>query len=101
MIHFPQSIESKFRFVTMAAQRCEQLIRGARPRVETVAEKPTTIALQEVLAGLVDERGAEAPVESPEAGLDLAGPELAKGEEMPTEAMVLSGVAPEAAPPAE
>ena len=57
MIHFPQDLGSKYRFVTLAAQRCDQLIRGAKPRVESRSHKPTTIALEEVLAGVIDLRG--------------------------------------------
>jgi DNA-directed RNA polymerase omega subunit len=56
MIHFPQDLGSKYRFITLAAQRCDQLIRGAKPRVETRSHKPTTIAQEEVLAGLVELR---------------------------------------------
>ncbi|MGD8374551.1 MAG: DNA-directed RNA polymerase subunit omega [Acidobacteriota bacterium] len=59
MIHFPQDMGSKYRFITLAAQRCDQLIRGAKPRVESQARKPTTLALQEVLAGVVQTRSAE------------------------------------------
>lgn len=59
MIHFPQDMGSKYRFITLAAQRCDQLIRGAKPRVESQARKPTTLALQEVLAGVVQARSAE------------------------------------------
>ncbi len=53
MIVIPQNIDSKYQFITLAAQRCNQLMRGARPRLETSAHKPTTIAQEEVLAGLV------------------------------------------------
>jgi len=59
MICIPQHVASKYRFITLAAQRCTQLMRGAKPRLETRSHKPTTIAQEEVLAGLVDERGPE------------------------------------------
>jgi DNA-directed RNA polymerase omega subunit len=55
MIHLPQNMSSKYRFITLAAQRCNQLMRGARPRVETRSKKATTIAQEEVLAGLIGE----------------------------------------------
>ena len=63
MIHLPQNMSSKYRFITLAAQRCNQLMRGARPRVETRSRKATTIAQEEVLAGVILEHRAElAPV---------------------------------------
>ena len=55
MIHLPQNMSSKYRFITLAAQRCNQLMRGARPRVETRSKKATTNAQEEVLAGLIGE----------------------------------------------
>ena len=63
MVHIPQYIDSKYRFITLAAQRCNQLMRGAKPRVETRSHKPTTIAQEEVLAGLVEMRPPEDPME--------------------------------------
>lgn len=48
------SIGNKFEFITVAAERCKQLQRGARPRIETAAIKPATIAQQEVLTGVVE-----------------------------------------------
>ena len=47
------TIGNKFEFITIAAERCKQLQRGARPRVETYAHKPVTVAMQEVLAGTI------------------------------------------------
>ena len=68
MIHLPRDLGSKYRFITLAAQRCDQLIRGAKPRLDTGARKPTTLALQEVIAGVVVERGPEEiAVEPPSA----------------------------------
>lgn len=45
----PERIDSKFRFVLLAAQRAEQMMRGARPRIETHETKPTTISINEIL----------------------------------------------------
>lgn len=45
--------ESEYLFVEVAAQRCLQLMRGARPKVEARARKYTTLAIQEVEAGQV------------------------------------------------
>jgi DNA-directed RNA polymerase subunit omega len=49
----PKDLDSKFRFITVAAQRAKQLQNGAKPRVETRNRKSTRIAMQEVLAGTV------------------------------------------------
>jgi DNA-directed RNA polymerase omega subunit len=46
-------VDSKFRFVLVAAQRAEQLMRGARPKVE-VKGKPTRVAMEEVHGELVE-----------------------------------------------
>ena len=49
----PKSIDSKFRFITVAAQRAKQLQAGAKPRVDTRSRKPTRIAVEETLAETV------------------------------------------------
>ena len=49
----PREVDSKFRFITVAAQRAKQLQNGAKPRVDTRSRKSTRIAMQEVLAGAV------------------------------------------------
>jgi DNA-directed RNA polymerase subunit omega len=46
----PKNVDSKFRFITVAAQRAKQIQNGAKPRVEAKSRKPTRIAMQEVLA---------------------------------------------------
>lgn len=48
------SIDSKYRKILIAAKRCKQIQRGARPRVQIPSAKPTRIALEEVARGLVD-----------------------------------------------
>ena len=48
-----KNVDSKFRFITVAAQRAKQLQAGAKPRVETRSRKPTRIAVEETLAGTV------------------------------------------------
>jgi len=50
----PKNVDSKFRFITVAAQRAKQIQNGAKPRVEARSRKPTRIAMQEVLADAVD-----------------------------------------------
>ena len=67
MIHIPQDIDSKYRFITLAAQRCTQLMRGAKPRLVSRSHKATTIALEELLAGLVEAREGEGPWPEDEA----------------------------------
>jgi DNA-directed RNA polymerase subunit omega len=49
----PKEVDSKFRFITVAAQRAKQLQNGAKPRVEMKSRKPTRVAMQEVLANAV------------------------------------------------
>jgi DNA-directed RNA polymerase subunit omega len=49
----PKDVDSKFRFITVAAQRAKQIQNGAKPRVELKSRKPTRVAMQEVLAGAV------------------------------------------------
>lgn len=46
----PKDVDSKFRFITVAAQRAKQIQNGAKPRVEVKSRKATRIAMQEVLA---------------------------------------------------
>jgi DNA-directed RNA polymerase subunit omega len=49
----PRDVDSKFRFITVAAQRAKQLQNGAKPRVESRSRKPTRVAMHEVLHGTV------------------------------------------------
>jgi len=53
MVELPEGIDSVFRYIVICAQRAEQLIRGARPRLESKHVKPTLVAKDEVDAGLV------------------------------------------------
>jgi DNA-directed RNA polymerase subunit omega len=62
----PRDVDSKFRFITVAAQRAKQIQNGAKPRVETKSRKATRIAMREVLAGAISwEVKAEEPPASP------------------------------------
>jgi len=64
----PRELDSKFRFITVAAQRAQQLQNGAKPRVEARSRKPTRIAMQEVLAEAVSwDMKDEAPKTAPPA----------------------------------
>lgn len=60
-MEIPQSIDSKFRFILVAAKRARQLQAGAKPLVQTPYKKTTKVAVAELSAGLV-------PVEFPERG---------------------------------
>ncbi|HEV8375986.1 MAG TPA: DNA-directed RNA polymerase subunit omega [Candidatus Polarisedimenticolia bacterium] len=71
-----QSVENKFKFISIAAARCQQLQRGARPRVEPRSRKPTTVAQDEVRQGLVVAREPE--VAEPVLGQE---PEMAVSSE--------------------
>ena len=56
-------IESKFRLVHIASRRAEQLMLGARPKVETKHTKYSRIALDEVAGGLVKWQLGRRPAE--------------------------------------
>jgi DNA-directed RNA polymerase subunit omega len=49
----PQGIDSKFRFILVAAKRARQLQAGAKPMVQTPTKKVTKIAQLEVESGFV------------------------------------------------
>lgn len=66
MEHRPERIDSTFRFVLIAAKRAEQLVRGARPKVELATTKPSRIAMREVVDELIDWDYGPAPVPEPE-----------------------------------
>jgi DNA-directed RNA polymerase omega subunit len=60
------TMDSKFRRVLVAASRAEQLMRGARPKVEAGKRKATRIALEEVDNKLVDWGYGPPPLPEPE-----------------------------------
>jgi DNA-directed RNA polymerase omega subunit len=79
--NMPEGVDSKFRLVLLVARRAEQLIRGARPKLETDRPlKPTRLAAAEfeenqVRWGLGAENGVlEAPGEETESE-ELVGEE--------------------------
>lgn len=61
----PAQIDSKFRLVLLAAQRAEQLMRGARAKVEASKRKPTRVAMEEVRSDLVEWGYGPPPQEEP------------------------------------
>jgi DNA-directed RNA polymerase subunit omega len=52
-MELPQNLDSKFRFILVAARRTRQLQAGAKPLMQTSTKRTTRVALQEVSAGLV------------------------------------------------
>jgi DNA-directed RNA polymerase omega subunit len=54
MIKLPDNTMSKYKFVTLAALRAEQLQAGAVPRIDSDTRKATVLAQEEVAAGVVD-----------------------------------------------
>jgi DNA-directed RNA polymerase subunit omega len=52
-MELPQNLDSKFRFILVAARRARQLQAGAKPLVQTASKRMTRVAQQEVGAGLV------------------------------------------------
>jgi DNA-directed RNA polymerase omega subunit len=54
MYKLPEDLDSKYRFVTIASKRAEQLQVGAVPRVPALGRKSTVLAQEEVALGLVE-----------------------------------------------
>jgi len=54
MDRMPERIDSKFRFVLLASERAEQMLRGARPKMEIPDKKATRIAMHEIANDLVE-----------------------------------------------
>ena len=52
-MEIPQNLDSKFRFILVAARRARQLQGGAKPMVQAPSKRSTRVAQQEVGAGLV------------------------------------------------
>lgn len=53
MNDLPEGFDSVFRHIVVVSQRAEQLLSGARPRIDREHAKPTLVALDEVNQGLV------------------------------------------------
>jgi DNA-directed RNA polymerase subunit omega len=52
-MEIPTNLDSKFRFILVAAKRARQLQGGAKALIQTPMRKPTSVAQLEVGAGLV------------------------------------------------
>jgi len=76
MERMPERIDSKFRFVLLAAERAEQMLRGARPKLEIPDKKATRIAMHEIANDLVewDFGPAPEPVIEEEESAEEAAP---------------------------
>lgn len=82
MIQLPDEFDSVFRYIVVVSQRAEQLINGAKARVESRHAKPTLQARDDVEAGAVEWRvltqeeldaQRQAMVEQFRAEIDAAG----------------------------
>jgi DNA-directed RNA polymerase subunit omega len=67
MHRIPERVDSTFRFVLISARRAEQLMRGARPKVDASHGKLTRVALKEVSEDLVDWQYGPPPAPEPAA----------------------------------
>lgn len=54
MERIPERVDSTFRYILVAAKRAEQLMRGARAKVEVANPKAAKIAMREVTENLID-----------------------------------------------
>lgn len=48
------NIDSKYRFIILASKRAKQLLKGARPKIQSRSKNPIRIAQAEVRSGLVE-----------------------------------------------
>ncbi|HUP42293.1 MAG TPA: DNA-directed RNA polymerase subunit omega [Thermoanaerobaculia bacterium] len=83
-----ESMDSKFRYVLLVAQRAEQIMRGARPKFDMGTAKATGVAKEEIDRGLIEWDYGPRPEpeleaigeERAEATPASAAPELAEEE---------------------
>jgi len=62
MDRIPDKIDSRFRYVLLAAERAEQLMRGGSAKIETGEIKPTRVAMNEISSDLIAWDYGPAPV---------------------------------------
>ena len=67
MQNIPDNVDSKFRLVLLAAERAEQLVRGAAARTPVRREKAARTALDEICGDLVEWGYGPAPEPEPVA----------------------------------
>ena len=56
MIQIPENIDSKYRFVILAALRARQIQAGSMPMIKEPSHKATTLARKELQQGFVQFR---------------------------------------------
>ncbi len=66
MERMPERIDSKFRFILLAAERAERMLRGASPRLEADTRKSTQVAMDEIMHDLIEWEYGPAPEEDAE-----------------------------------
>jgi len=71
-----EEYDSKFRYVLLAATRAEQLVRGARPKVEAENRRPALVAMEEFQRGMVPWAYGPPPVPEVE---ETQGDEVSEG----------------------
>lgn len=49
----PDNVDSKYRFVVLSALRARQIQSGSAPMVDDLGRKPTTVARQELVEGMI------------------------------------------------
>ena len=76
MDRMPDKIDSKFRFVLLASERAEQLMRGASARIDDPnARKPSRIAMEEIIGDVIDWEYGQRPVDAdPDDDIPVAAP---------------------------
>ncbi len=74
MERIPEKIDSKFRFVLLAAERAEQMLRGAKPKIDMGELKSTRVAMMEISNDLVEWDYGPAPDAVVEAQIEEAAP---------------------------
>lgn len=69
MREIPDKIDSKFRFVLLAANRAEDMMQGALSKIDDPGRKPSKLAMDEIQEDLVEWGYGPAPDPKPvEAG---------------------------------
>ena len=103
MMQLPENFDSIFRYIEVVSQRAEQIIRGARPRTEARAAKPTLQARDDVDGGTVEWRiltqeeldaQRQAMVEQFRAEMESVEEEAAEGAATPDVLPTSGGKAP-------
>lgn len=83
------TVDSKFRYVIIAAKRAKQLLKGAKPKIKSKSKNPIRIAQEEVMSGQVEYEiipvGAEEVIERDE-GVPVAAPAVTEDVEEVVEA---------------